>query len=44
MDAVLQHDPMTHQVETEPSPLSLTADGRVREPDGRHQVAPGELG
>jgi len=44
MDAVLQHHPVAHQVEAEPGSLSLAADGRVREPDGRDQVEPGELG
>ena len=44
MDAVLQHHPVPDQVEAEPGPFSLAPDRGVREPDGGHQIAPGELG
>jgi hypothetical protein len=37
MDAVLQHDPVTDQVEAEPGSLSLAPDGGIGEPDRRHQ-------
>ena len=44
MDPVLQHHPVADQVETEPGPFPLAPDGRIGEPDRRHQVAPRELG
>ena len=43
MDAVLQGRALTHEMQPEPGPLALATDVGVGQPDGRHQVATGQL-
>jgi hypothetical protein len=43
VDAVLEGGPVLDQVQAEAGALALGPDGRVREPDLGHQVAPAEL-
>ena len=44
VDAVLERRPVAHEVEPEPRALALCPDGRVGQPDRRHEVATPELG
>jgi hypothetical protein len=44
VDAVLERRAMPDQMQPVAGQLALAADRRVRQPDRRHQVAPGELG
>jgi hypothetical protein len=44
VDPVLEGGPVADEVEPEAGPLPLGADGRVGQPDRRHEVAPPEFG
>ena len=44
MDAVLERGAVMDQVQPEAGPLALGADARIGQPDGRHQLAPRQLG
>jgi hypothetical protein len=44
VDAVLERDPVSHQMQAEPSTLALGTNLRGGKPDGRHEIPARELG